>query len=48
MRKAGYGGYITAEISMQVQRRPGYDPLAAAAMTYDILDAAFQKAGIER
>ena len=48
MRKAGYEGYITAEISMQVQRRPGYDPLAAAAMTYDTLDAAFREAGIER
>ena len=47
MRKAGYEGYITAEISMQVQRRPGYDPLAAAAMTYDTLAAAFRRAGIE-
>ena len=46
MRKAGYNGFITAEISMQVQRPPAYDPLAAAAMTYRTLDAAFREAGI--
>lgn len=48
MRKAGYDGYITAEVSMQVQRRPDYDPLAAADLTYRTLDGAFREAGIAR
>ena len=48
MQKAGYEGYITAEVSMQVQRRPDYDPLAAADLTYRTLDRAFQEAGIPR
>ena len=33
---------------MQVQRRPDYDPLAAADLTYRTLDRAFQEAGIPR
>ena len=48
MKKAGYNGYISAEISMQVHRRPGYDPLAAAEMTYRTLTRAFEEAGIDR
>lgn len=48
MDRAGYTGYITAEISMQVHKRPDYDPLAAATMTYQTLDAAFRQAGLER
>lgn len=46
MRAAGYDDYITAEISIMVQRRPGYDPLAAAQQTYDTLLRAFQQAGM--
>src|SRR5579875_1195034 len=30
MAKTGYQGFITGEVSVMVQRRPGYDPLAAA------------------
>lgn len=48
MQKAGYEGYITAEVSVQVQRRPDYDPLAAADLTYRTLNRAFQEAGITR
>jgi inosose dehydratase len=48
MRQAGYKGFITGEVSVMVQRRPGYDPLAAAAMTYRTLAHAFEEAGIER
>jgi len=47
MEKAGYEGYITAEVSMQVQRRPDYDPLTAAELTYRTLDRAFREAGIQ-
>ncbi|MFC1526291.1 sugar phosphate isomerase/epimerase family protein [Candidatus Latescibacterota bacterium] len=48
MDKAGYTGYITAEVSMQVHKRPNYDPLAAATLTYQTLNAAFQQAGLQR
>ena len=47
MQKAGYDGYISAEISMQVHRRPDYDPIAAAEVTYRTLTQAFAAAGIE-
>ncbi len=48
MRTAGYDGFITAEISIMVQRRPGYDPLAAAEQTYRVLAKAFEQAEIVR
>jgi sugar phosphate isomerase/epimerase len=48
MRAHGYAGFITAEISIMVQRRPGYDPLAVAEQTYRTLARAFEQAGIER
>lgn len=48
MKMAGYDGYITAEVSMQVQGRPDYDPLAAADLTYHTLDSAFREAEISR
>jgi sugar phosphate isomerase/epimerase len=48
MRAHGYTGFITAEISIMVQRRPGYDPLAAAEQTYRTLARAFEQAEIER
>ncbi|MBA3947927.1 MAG: sugar phosphate isomerase/epimerase [Herpetosiphonaceae bacterium] len=48
MRVAGYEGFITAEISIMVQRRPGYDPLAAADQTYRVLAQAFERAEIVR
>ena len=48
MRRAGYDGYITAEVSMQVQGRPDYDPLEAAELTYRTLYSAFREVGISR
>ena len=33
---------------MQVHKRPDYDPLAAATLTYRTLDTAFREAGLER
>jgi sugar phosphate isomerase/epimerase len=48
MEAQGYTGHITAEISIMVQRRPGYDPLAAAEQTYRVLADAFEQAGIRR
>ncbi len=48
MDKAGYRGHITVEISLMVQRRPGYDALAAATRSYRVLSDAFRQAGISR
>ncbi len=48
MQKHGYTGFISAEISVMVQKRPHYDPIAAAQQTYDVLNNAFQTAGIPR
>ena len=46
MKKAGYTGFISAEISIMRQRQPGYDPLAAARQTYEVVSRAFQEAGL--
>jgi sugar phosphate isomerase/epimerase len=48
LRDAGYDGAITVEISVMVQRRPGYDPITAIAQAYTTLDTAFRAAGIPR
>lgn len=48
MQRAGYDGYITAEVSMQVQKRPAYDPLSAAEQTFQTLEKAFREARIAR
>lgn len=48
MARAGYGGHIVVEISLMVQRRPGYDALAAAAQSYRVLAEAFAAAGVSR
>jgi sugar phosphate isomerase/epimerase len=48
MSATGYDGFITGEVSVMVQRRPNYDPLAATTLTYDTLSRAFAVAGIER
>jgi sugar phosphate isomerase/epimerase len=48
LRTAGYDGAITVEISVMVQRRAGYDPIAAITHAYAALDSAFLAAGISR
>lgn len=48
MAAAGYDEFITVEISIMVQRRPAYDPLAAAAQSYSVLSRAFEEAGLAR
>ena len=48
MQSAGYDGFITVEVSVMVQRRPDYDPFAAADLSYKTLTSAFEKAGIKR
>lgn len=48
MRDVGYTGFITGEVSVMVQRQPGYDPLAASERTYKALSTAFEAAGLPR
>ena len=48
MARAGYEGHIVVEISLMVQRRSDYDPLAAATRSYEVLAAAFAEAGVDR
>jgi len=47
MQRAGYDGHIVVEISLMAQRRPDYDPLAAASQSYRVLARAFDDAGID-
>jgi sugar phosphate isomerase/epimerase len=48
MQRTGYTGHIVVEISLMVQRRPGYDALEAASQSYRVLARAFDDAGITR
>lgn len=48
MQRTGYDKHIVVEISIMVQRRPDYDPLAAATQSYNVLSQAFTEAGIAR
>ena len=41
LHAAGYAGYLTVEISVMVQRRPGYNPAEVAARSFrTVVDAA--------
>jgi sugar phosphate isomerase/epimerase len=46
MHKAGYTGYVTIEISVMVQRRPGYDPAEVARQSFKTLVEAEKKSGV--
>lgn len=48
MQRAGYDGHIVVEISLMVQARPDYEPLAAATTSYQVLSRSFEKAGLSR
>ncbi len=48
MHAHGYTRFVNAEVSFMVQRRPDYDPMAAAEQCYTVLAHAFAAAGIER
>ena len=48
MHQAGWTGDIGVEISLMVQRRPNYDPWAAARQSYAVLSRAFDEAGVPR
>ena len=46
MQAAGYGGFVTVEISVMVQRRPDYDPAEVARRSFRTLAAAAQASGV--
>ena len=46
LRRAGYGGFLTVEISVMVQRRPDYDPAEVAARSFRTLVKAAEEAGV--
>jgi sugar phosphate isomerase/epimerase len=48
LQATGYEGDVCVEISLRVQRRPGFDPMQAAIQSYRVLADAFSQAGIER
>jgi len=46
MQKVGYDGCVTIEISVMVQRRPGYDPAEVARRSFQTLLAAERASGV--
>ncbi len=46
MDAAGYTGFIGMEVSVMVQRQPGYDPFVDAALGYYALRRAFNASGV--
>jgi sugar phosphate isomerase/epimerase len=46
MDNANYDGYVTIEISVMVQRRPGYDPAEVARRSFQTLLAAEKASGV--
>ena len=46
MHAAGYSGFIGMEVSVMVQRKPGYDPFVDAALGYYALLHAFNESGV--
>jgi inosose dehydratase len=48
LKELGYNGFVSIEVSSMIQRKPGYDPVAAARLCYDRLAPLFAKAGVTR
>ncbi len=48
MERAGYRGAVAVEISPFVQRRLGFDALAVARRSYEVVAAEWEKAGVAR
>ncbi len=47
-RAAGFDGDVCVEISLRVQRQPGFDPTRAITQSYAVLASAFETAGLTR
>ncbi len=48
LRDGGYDGSVSVEISLMVQRQPGYDPIAVMERAYRVIVDAFARAEITR
>ena len=48
LQAQGYRGSIVLEVSGQIHRKPGYDPVAAATHCYQKMSRAFEEAGVPR
>jgi sugar phosphate isomerase/epimerase len=48
LQDSGYDGDVCVEISLRIQRQPGFDPTRAALQSYDVLAAAFEASGVGR
>ncbi len=48
LRAAGFDGDVCVEISLRVQRQPGFDPTRAITQSYAVLASAFETAGLTR
>lgn len=46
--EGGYRGDFCCEVSAQIWKAPGYDPVAATKAAYRNLSAAFERAGVKR
>jgi sugar phosphate isomerase/epimerase len=46
MEKVGFDGCVTIEISVMIQRRPGYDPAEVARRSFATLTAAERESGV--
>jgi inosose dehydratase len=44
LKKLGYRGSVTVEVSAQIHRKPGYDPIGASQRSYDVLAKAMKEA----
>jgi sugar phosphate isomerase/epimerase len=42
----GYGGFVTAEVSVMRSSKPGYDPYGAARLSYTTLSSTLKKLGM--
>lgn len=48
LKKLRYSGFVGVEVSSMIQRKPGYDPVAAARLCYERLAPLFARAGVAR
>ena len=48
MKDAGWDDFITIEVSAMVWSKEGYDPVAAAELSYETISNAFEAACVTR